>query len=108
MEPSPVHTLEKLNVCLTFAQAADGSHKSQVSDEEMQEHYDNFFQEVFVECEVSRSAKSAHLDQCDTGTGVLYHALAALLTRKCLKILPKSNRHQNLDRGYRFFASEKF
>ena len=71
MEPSPVDTLEKLNVCLTFAQAADGSHKSQVSDEEMQEHYDNFFQEVFVECEVSRSAKLAHLDQCDTGTGVL-------------------------------------
>ena len=25
---------------------------NQVTDEEMQEHYDNFFQEVFVECEV--------------------------------------------------------
>ena len=25
---------------------------NQFTDEEMQEHYDNFFQEVFVECEV--------------------------------------------------------
>jgi hypothetical protein len=33
-------------------QTADGSHPNQVSDEEMQEHYDNFFEEVFVECEV--------------------------------------------------------
>lgn len=24
---------------------------SNVSDEEMQEHYDNFFEDVFVECE---------------------------------------------------------
>lgn len=24
---------------------------NQVSDEEMQEHYDNFFEDVFVECE---------------------------------------------------------
>lgn len=24
---------------------------SSVSDEEMQEHYDNFFEDVFVECE---------------------------------------------------------
>ncbi|XP_071515380.1 splicing factor U2af 38 kDa subunit isoform X3 [Panulirus ornatus] len=32
------------------AKSADGSH-STVSDEEMQEHYDNFFEEVFTECE---------------------------------------------------------
>ncbi len=36
----------------TNFQTADGSHPNQVSDEEMQEHYDNFFEEVFVECEV--------------------------------------------------------
>jgi len=30
--------------------AANGT-QNQVSDEEMQEHYDNFFEEVFVECE---------------------------------------------------------
>jgi hypothetical protein len=36
-------------------QTADGSHPNQVSDEEMQEHYDNFFEEVFVECEASFS-----------------------------------------------------
>ena len=34
------------------AKTADGSHIGQtVSDEEMQEHYDNFFEDVFVECE---------------------------------------------------------
>ena len=34
------------------AKTADGSHLAQtVSDEEMQEHYDNFFEDVFVECE---------------------------------------------------------
>ena len=35
------------------AKTADGSHIGQtVTDEEMQEHYDNFFEEVFIECEV--------------------------------------------------------
>lgn len=34
------------------AKSADGSHLvANVSDEEMQEHYDNFFEDVFVECE---------------------------------------------------------
>ena len=34
------------------AKTADGSHIGQtVSDEEMQEHYDNFFEDVFVECD---------------------------------------------------------
>ena len=32
-------------------QTADGSHLANVTDEEMQEHYDNFFEDVFVECE---------------------------------------------------------
>ena len=36
------------------AKTADGSHIGQaVTDEEMQEHYDNFFEEVFIECEVN-------------------------------------------------------
>ena len=33
------------------AKSADGSHLANVSDEEMQEHFDNFFEDVFVECE---------------------------------------------------------
>ncbi len=33
------------------AKSADGSHLTNVSDEEMQEHYDNFFEDVFVEAE---------------------------------------------------------
>jgi splicing factor U2AF subunit len=34
------------------AKSADGSHLvANLSDEELQEHYDNFFEEVFVECE---------------------------------------------------------
>ena len=33
------------------AKTADGSHLANVTDEEMQEHYDNFFEDVFVECE---------------------------------------------------------
>ena len=32
-------------------QTADGSHLANVTDEEMQDHYDNFFEDVFVECE---------------------------------------------------------
>ena len=43
------------------AKSADGSHLANVSDEEMQEHFDNFFEDVFVECEtkVSRPGCSA-------------------------------------------------
>merc|ERR1711874_904383 len=33
------------------AKSAVGSHLTNVSDEEMQEHYDNFFEDVFVEAE---------------------------------------------------------
>ena len=33
------------------AKTADGSHLANVTNEEMQEHYDNFFEDVFVECE---------------------------------------------------------
>jgi len=33
------------------AKTADGSHLANVTDEEMQDHYDNFFEDVFVECE---------------------------------------------------------
>jgi len=33
------------------AKTADGSHLMNVTDDEMQEHYDNFFEDVFVECE---------------------------------------------------------
>ena len=33
------------------AKTADGSHLANVTDQEMQERYDNFFEDVFVECE---------------------------------------------------------
>jgi len=46
------------------AKTADGSHLNQVSDEEMQEHYDNFFQEVFVECE-DRYGEIEEMNVCD-------------------------------------------
>jgi hypothetical protein len=36
---------------LMVVQTADGSHLANVTDEEMQDHYDNFFEDVFVECE---------------------------------------------------------
>lgn len=45
------------------AKSADGSH-STVSDEEMQEHYDNFFEEVFVECE-DRYGEIEEMNVCD-------------------------------------------
>lgn len=35
-----------------------------VSDEEMQEHYDNFFEEVFVECE-DRYGEIEEMNVCD-------------------------------------------
>ena len=34
-----------------MAQSADGSHLANVTKEEMQEHYDNFFEDCFVEIE---------------------------------------------------------
>ena len=36
----------------------------QVSDEEMQEHYDDFFEEVFVECE-DEYGEIEELNVCD-------------------------------------------
>lgn len=35
-----------------------------VSDEEMQEHYDNFFEDVFVECE-DRYGEIEEMNVCD-------------------------------------------
>ena len=48
------------------AKTADGSHMSghTVSDEEMQEHYDNFFEEVFVECE-DKYGEIEEMNVCD-------------------------------------------
>jgi len=47
------------------AKTADGSHLAQtVSDEEMQEHYDNFFEEVFAECE-DRYGEIEEMNVCD-------------------------------------------
>ena len=47
------------------AKTADGSHLAQtVSDEEMQEHYDNFFEEVFCECE-DRYGEIEEMNVCD-------------------------------------------
>ena len=47
------------------AKTADGSHLANVTDEEMQEHYDNFFEDVFVECE----DKYGQVSTCDLGLG---------------------------------------
>ena len=48
-----------------MAKTADGSHNDRVvSDEEMQEHYDNFFEEVFVECE-DHYGEIEELNVCD-------------------------------------------
>lgn len=47
------------------AKTADGSHLSTtVTDEEMQEHYDNFFEEVFVECE-DKYGEIEEMNVCD-------------------------------------------
>ena len=47
------------------AKTADGSHIGQtVSDEEMQEHYDNFFEEVFIECE-DKYGEIEEMNVCD-------------------------------------------
>ncbi|XP_076063222.1 U2 small nuclear riboprotein auxiliary factor 38 [Oratosquilla oratoria] len=45
------------------AKSADGSH-SNVSDEEMQEHYDNFFEDVFTECE-DKYGEIEEMNVCD-------------------------------------------
>jgi len=46
------------------AKTADGSHLANVTDEEMQEHYDNFFEDVFVECE-DKYGQVEEMNVCD-------------------------------------------
>ena len=46
------------------AKTADGSHLANVTDEEMQEHYDNFFEDVFVECE-DKYGRVEEMNVCD-------------------------------------------
>ncbi|KAF0313480.1 Splicing factor U2af subunit [Amphibalanus amphitrite] len=46
------------------AKSADGSHLANVSDEEMQEHFDNFFEDVFVECE-TKFGEIEEMNVCD-------------------------------------------
>jgi len=47
------------------AKTADGSHlAATVTDEEMQEHYDNFFEEVFCECE-DKYGEIEEMNVCD-------------------------------------------
>merc|ERR1711874_473545 len=46
------------------AKSAVGSHLTNVSDEEMQEHYDNFFEDVFVEAE-DKYGEVEEMNVCD-------------------------------------------
>merc|ERR1712088_81060 len=46
------------------AKSADGSHLANVSDEEMQEHYDNFFEDCFVEAE-EKYGEIEEMNVCD-------------------------------------------
>lgn len=46
------------------AKSADGSHMCNVSDEEMQEHYDNFFEDCFVEAE-DKYGEVEEMNVCD-------------------------------------------
>merc|ERR1712088_8469 len=46
------------------AKSADGSHLANVSDEEMQEHYDNFFEDCFVEAE-EKYGEVEEMNVCD-------------------------------------------
>jgi len=46
------------------AKTADGSHLANVTDEEMQEHYDNFFEDVFAECE-DKYGQVEEMNVCD-------------------------------------------
>ncbi|KAG0694578.1 Splicing factor U2af subunit [Chionoecetes opilio] len=47
-----------------WIEGAEYSAETTVSDEEMQEHYDNFFEEVFVECE-DRYGEIEEMNVCD-------------------------------------------
>ncbi|CAB4060833.1 U2AF1 [Lepeophtheirus salmonis] len=46
------------------AKSADGSHMAHVSDREMQEHYDNFFEDCFVEAE-DKYGEVEEMNVCD-------------------------------------------
>lgn len=46
------------------AKTADGSHLANVTDQEMQEHYDNFFEDIFVECE-DKYGQVEEMNVCD-------------------------------------------
>jgi len=46
------------------AKSADGSHLANISDEEMQEHFDSFFEDVFVECE-TKYGEIEEMNVCD-------------------------------------------
>lgn len=46
------------------AKSADGSHLANVSDDEMQEHYDNFFEDCFVEAE-EKYGEIEEMNVCD-------------------------------------------
>lgn len=47
------------------AKSADGSHLgTHMSDKEMQEHYDNFFEDVFIECE-DKYGEIEEMNVCD-------------------------------------------
>jgi len=46
------------------AKSADGSHLTNVTDEEMQEHYDNFFEDCFVEAE-EKYGEIEEMNVCD-------------------------------------------
>lgn len=48
----------RCNYCIIFTVVAN------VSDEEMQEHYDNFFEDVFVECE-DKYGEIEEMNVCD-------------------------------------------
>lgn len=59
-------SLKECNYSITNLNVAFMLHSSTatVSDEEMQEHYDNFFEEVFVECE-DRYGEIEEMNVCD-------------------------------------------
>jgi len=46
------------------AKSADGSHLANVGDDEMQEHYDNFFEDCFVEAE-EKYGEIEEMNVCD-------------------------------------------
>lgn len=54
-----------------------------VSDEEMQEHYDNFFEDVFVECE-DKYGEIEEMNVCDNlGDHLVGNVYIKVSTNKC-------------------------